>query len=68
MLNKDLSPVLKGNVSRYSLVIATAKLARKISEKELEEKILSTEKTVSQALNQILDGKYKVVEATDIED
>ena len=32
MLNADLNKVLKGKTSRYSLVIATAKRARKIAE------------------------------------
>ena len=66
MLNHDLSKVLKGHISRYSLVTATAKLAREISDKNLEDKVITTEKPVSDALNQILDGAYKIVEPDEI--
>ena len=47
MLNQDLSKVLTGHISRYSLVTATAKLAREISDKNLEDKVITTEKPVS---------------------
>lgn len=66
MLNQDLSKVLTGHISRYSLVTATAKLAREISDKNLEEKVVTTEKPVSDALNQLLDGQYKIVEPEEI--
>lgn len=68
MLNQDLSKVLSNNISRYSLVTATAKRARAISEKNLEDKIITTEKPVSAALDQILDGEYKIVEPDEIAD
>ena len=66
MLNQDLSKVLTGHISRYSLVTATAKLAREISDKNLENKVVTTEKPVSDALNQLLDGAYKIVEPDEI--
>ena len=66
MLNQDLSKVLKGHISRYSLVTATAKLAREISDKNLEDKVITTEKPVSDALNQLLEGEYKIVEPDEI--
>ena len=66
MLNQDLSKVLTGHISRYSLVTATAKLARDISDKNLEDKVITTEKPVSDALNKILDGDYKIVEPDEI--
>lgn len=66
MLNQDLSKVLTGHISRYSLVTATAKKAREISDKNLENKIISTEKPVSVALNKLLDGEYKIVEPDEI--
>ena len=66
MLNQDLSKVLTGHISRYSLVTATAKLAREISDKNLEDKVITTEKPVSDALNQLLDGQYKIVEPAEI--
>lgn len=66
MLNQDLGKVLQNHISRYSLVTATAKRARAISEKNLEDKIVTTEKPVSEALEQILDGEYKIIEPDEI--
>ncbi len=66
MLNQDLSKVLANNTSRYSLVTATAKRARAIAEKNLEEKIITTEKPVSVALDEIIEDKYRIVEPIEI--
>lgn len=66
MLNPDLKGVLNQGVSRYSLVIATAKRAREIAMTNLEEKNLSTEKPVTVALGEIIDGKYQIVEPDEI--
>ncbi len=66
MLNQDLSKVLKGNLSRYSLVTAAAKRARDISDKNLEDNVISTEKPVSVALNELIDGEYKIIEPDEI--
>lgn len=66
MLNQDLSKVLTGHISRYSLVTATAKRAREISNKNLEEKNITTEKAVSLALNDILEDKYRIIEPEEI--
>ena len=66
MLNQDLSKVLTGHISRYSLVTATAKLARSISDKNLEDNVISTEKPVSLALSELLDDKYKIIEPDEI--
>ena len=66
MLNPDLRELLKNKVSRYSLVSAVAKRARDISENpELREKC-GTEKPVSYALNEFLDGKLSVKEPEEI--
>lgn len=66
MLNQDLSKVLSGHISRYSLVTATAKRAREISNKNLEDKVITTEKAVSLALNDLLEDKYRIVEPEEI--
>ena len=66
MLNQDLSKLLAGKVSRYSLVTATAKRARDISDKNLEDKVITTEKPVSLALNDLLEDKYRIVEPEEI--
>ncbi|MBE6802584.1 MAG: DNA-directed RNA polymerase subunit omega [Ruminococcaceae bacterium] len=66
MLNQDLSKVLAGHISRYSLVTATAKRAREISNKNLEDKVITTDKAVSLALNDLLEDKYRIVEPEEI--
>ena len=58
MFNPDLRGVLKNHLSRYSLVTATAKRARAISE--------DTEKPVSMAIDEILSGKYIIIEPEEI--
>ncbi len=65
MFNPDLKNVLKNNVSRYSLVTATAKLAREISDRALEDGEIMTEKPVSIALDELIAGKYKIVDPTE---
>lgn len=66
MFNPDLSKVLANNTSRYSLVTATAKLARKISEEIEENDEFVTDKPVSMALDKILAGEYVIIEPDEI--
>lgn len=66
--NPDLKDVLSNHMSRYSLVRATAKRAREISEEAEEEKIILTEKPVSIAIDEIVKGEYKIVEPEEIRD
>ena len=66
MFNPDLSKVLKNHLSRYSLVTATAKRAREITDEANEEGEMLTEKTVSLALDEIIEGKYVIVEPEEI--
>jgi DNA-directed RNA polymerase subunit omega len=66
MINNDLSKVLKGKISRYSLVTATAKRARIIAEEADENGIIITEKPVSIAINEIIEGKFRIVEPEEI--
>lgn len=66
MLNPDLREILKNHLSRYSLVTATAKRARIISEETEEKKLISTEKPVSIAVEEILRGDYIIVEPEEI--
>ena len=68
MFNPDLKNVLKDHVSRYSLVTATAKLAREISDQALEDGEIITEKPVSLALDELVEGKYVIVEPEEIRD
>ena len=66
MFNPDLKNVLKNLLSRYSLVTATAKRARQISDEALENGEIMVEKPVSIALDEIVEGKYKVIEPEEI--
>ncbi|MDD7338175.1 MAG: DNA-directed RNA polymerase subunit omega [Oscillospiraceae bacterium] len=64
--NPSLKKILSNHMSRYSLVIATAKRAREIANEAEEEKIILTEKPVSIALDEILKGEYEIIEPEEI--
>ena len=66
MFNPDLRKVLANNTSRYSLVTAIAKRARDISSEAQENGEILNEKPVSIALDEIINGKYELVE-TEVE-
>ncbi len=66
MFNPDLRNVLKDHTSRYSLVTAVAKRAREISADAQENGEILTEKPVSLALDEIITGKFEVVEPEEI--
>ncbi|MCH5198065.1 MAG: DNA-directed RNA polymerase subunit omega [Oscillospiraceae bacterium] len=70
MINIDLKPMLKGDISRYSLCVAVAKRSREINDEAVElkekEKILLEEKPVSLAVEDIYSGKYIIKESEEI--
>ena len=66
MFNPDLKKMLNNVNSRYSLVVGTAKRAREIRDEAVENEVLLDEKTVSTAIEEILDGKYVVTEPDEI--
>lgn len=66
MFNPDLKKLLKGCNSRYSLVVGTAKRARQIRDEKIERKEHIDEKTVSDAIDEILDGKYVIEEPDEL--
>lgn len=66
MLNPDLRELLKDNTSRYSLVTAVAKRAREVSEDPILNEKCGTEKAVTYALNEFLDGDLKIIEPEEI--
>ncbi|MDR1464157.1 MAG: DNA-directed RNA polymerase subunit omega [Oscillospiraceae bacterium] len=69
MLNVDLRNVLGKHTSRYSLVTATAKRAREIVDLPAPEptgKKTPAEKPVSVAIDEIIAGKYVIVEPEEI--
>lgn len=66
MFNPDLKELLKNCNSRYSLVVGTAKRAREIREEAIEKEEHIDVKTVSTAIDEILDGKYVVEEPSEL--
>ena len=70
MINVDLKPMLKGGISRYSLCVAVAKLSRELNDEAIElkekEKIITEEKPVSMAVDEILSGEYEIKESEDL--
>ena len=66
MFNPDLRNVLKNRTSRYSLVTAVAKRAREVAAEAEEKGEILDEKPVSIALDEIISGKYEVVDPEEI--
>lgn len=66
MFNADLKQLLKGCNSRYSLVVGIAKRARAIREEAIEKEEPVDVKTVSVAIDEILNGKYVVEEPDEL--
>lgn len=68
MLNPDLRELLnKDDMSRYSLVVATAKRAREIADEGERNHDIIIQKTVTIALEEILRGDYTIVESPELE-
>ncbi len=63
MFNPDLKDVLKDHLSRYSLVTATAKRARAISDDAIENEEIIVEKPVrlSRANTKLLNPKKSAI-------
>lgn len=66
MINIDLKPLLKGGISRYSLVVAVAKRSREIADEAKEDGEILVEKPVSLAVDDFLDERYSIREAEEI--
>ncbi len=66
MFNPDLKKLLKNCNSRYSLVVGTAKRAREIRDEAIAREEHVDVKTVSTAIDEILDGKYVIEEPEEI--
>ena len=52
---------LKGNKSRYAVVVGVAKRAREIASKAEEENQILIEKPVSMAVADLTEGDYKIM-------
>lgn len=59
---------LQGKNSRYAVVIGVAKRAREIAEKAQEDGEILVDKTVSLAVNEMKEGRYKLMYADKNED
>ncbi len=66
MLNPDLRGLLKDHTSRYSLVTAVAKRARQVADDPILSEKCGTDKPVSYALDEFLDGKLEIREPEEI--
>lgn len=66
MFNPDLKKMLKNCNSRYSLVVGTAKRAREIRDEAIAREEHVDVKTVSTAMDEILEGKYVVEEPDEL--
>ncbi len=66
MFNPDLKKLLKNCNSRYSLVVGTAKRAREIRDEAIAREEHIDVKTVSVAIDEILEGKYVIDEPEEI--
>lgn len=53
-------PELSGSHNRYSLVIAVAKIARRISEEASRKEEILTEKPVDLAVRKMVDNRYVI--------
>lgn len=65
MINVDLNTLLKDGMSRYSLVVATAKRAREITDEAIAEKEILIEKPVTLAVADFQEEKYAIIESKD---
>ena len=52
---------LKGNKSRYAIVVGVAKRAREIASKAADENRILLEKPVSMAVADLTEGDYKIM-------
>lgn len=66
MFNPDLKKLLKGCNSRYSLVVGVAKRARQIRQEAIDNEEPIDVKTVSVAMDEILEGKYVIEEPDEL--
>lgn len=68
MLNPNDIEKLKGNNSRYAVVIGVAKRARDIAQEAEDNGVILIEKTVSMAINDLEGGDYKIIAAENEEE
>lgn len=62
MLRPSVDDMLKNKKTRYSLVIAVAKRAREIAQKNEDEGIVTEDKPVLVAIEEFKQHKYNILE------
>jgi DNA-directed RNA polymerase subunit omega len=62
MQKLSVDDIVKNNENCYSFVIAIAKRARQISEKSNEEEEILDEKPVQIAVQEFVEGKFRIVQ------
>lgn len=62
MQKLSVEDIVKNNENCYSFVIAIAKRARQISEKANDEEEILDEKPVQIAVQEFVEGKFRIVE------
>lgn len=62
MFRPSVDDMLENKKTRYSLVIAVAKRAREIAQKNEDEGIITDEKPVLVAINEFEQHKYNILE------
>ena len=67
MRRPSVDDMIKNRTTRYSLVCAVAKRAREISSEAQENGDILNEKPVSIALDEIINGKFEVVESEELQ-
>jgi DNA-directed RNA polymerase subunit omega len=68
MLKLSVGDIVKNNENYYSFVIAIAKRARQISEKSNEEGEILDVKPVQIAVQEFVEGKFRIVQKKEIGD
>jgi DNA-directed RNA polymerase subunit omega len=67
MQKLSVEDIVKNNENCYSFVIAIAKRARQISEKANDEEIILDEKPVQTAVQEFVEGKFRIMQKPVIE-
>ncbi len=62
------SQILKNDESYYSLVLAIAKRAREIADKAVDDKVVLEEKPVKTAIDEFVEGDYRIIEDPSLKD
>lgn len=60
MLKLSVTDLIKGDENCYSFVVAVSKRARQIADEQREEEYVTEEKPVQLAVEEYIEGKYRI--------